>query len=427
MSVPDEKIGMVGLGYVGLPLAVAFAAKFDVVGYDMSESRVAELSAGNDWTHEVNSERLSNPRLRFTADPSDLCDCTFLIVAVPTPITRAKDPDFRPLEGASHTIGRILKEGMLVVYESTVYPGVTEQICLPILEAESGLKLGQFALGYSPERINPGDTKHRVTDIVKVVSGHDAKALDRVAAVYSAVIEAGVHRAPTIGTAEASKVIENVQRDLNIALMNELSQIFARAGLDTDAVLDAAATKWNFHRYHPGLVGGHCIGVDPYYLTHLALELGYHPEVILAGRRINDSMGRYVGDLTVRQMSAAGIALRGAHVWVLGLTFKENVPDLRNTKAIDVVEYLQGFGIQVSVWEPMVPDQEIRDRFGLDTLTLDDAADLDGVVLVNGHDAFRTLTLTELRAKMRTPVLVDVRCFFDRADAAQNGFRYVSL
>lgn len=422
-----EKVGIVGLGYVGLPLAVAFAEAFEVVGFDASAERVKSLEAGMDHTGEVESAALEHPNLSYSADISDLKGCTFIIVAVPTPLTPAREPDLTALEKASTAVGGILQRGAMVVYESTVYPGVTEEFCLPILERESGLKLGDFALGYSPERVNPGDKQHTISSIVKVVSGHDAEAADRAARVYGAVITAGVHRAPTIKTAEAAKVIENVQRDLNIALMNELSLIFARMGLHTADVLAAAATKWNFHPYHPGLVGGHCIGVDPYYLTHRALELGYHPEVILAGRRINDSMGHYVGDLTVRALNAAHCLPHDAHVWVLGLTFKENVPDFRNTRAVDVVKYLQGFGVRISAWEPLVGAEEIKQQFGLDTITYDGAADLDAVVVINGHDAFKGIDLQTLKSKMRTPVLVDVKGFFPRDEALRAGFRYVSL
>ena len=427
MKEQAERIGVVGLGYVGLPLAVAFSQHFAVVGYDRSESRVEELRAGRDHTHEVAPESLAAGRLAFCSDPASLGDCTFIVVAVPTPITRAREPDLRPLEDASATVGKILSKGAAVVYESTVYPGVTEDICLPLLEEHSGMKLGEFALGYSPERINPGDAEHRVSDIVKVVSGHDSDTLERVARVYGRIITAGVHKASNIKTAEASKVIENVQRDLNIALMNELSKIFARVGIRTSEVLDAAATKWNFHRYSPGLVGGHCIGVDPYYLTHLALELGYHPEVILAGRRINDSMGTYVGDQAIRAMSAAGVVLRNAHAWVLGLTFKENVPDCRNTKAVDVIQYMKGFGVRVSAWEPLVPEDTVRSEFDVDTLTYEDARELDAVIVVNGHDEFKSIDLAALRSRMRTPVLVDVRNFFDADRARDAGLRYVAL
>jgi UDP-N-acetyl-D-glucosamine/UDP-N-acetyl-D-galactosamine dehydrogenase len=423
-----EIIGLVGLGYVGLPLALAFAEKSRVVGFDIQPARVKELRAGRDHTGEVDPTLLRTRNLTFTSDANALKQCTFVIVAVPTPINDAKQPDLTPLDESSKTVGRILRKGMMVCYESTVYPGVTEDFCLPILERESGLKLGEFDLGYSPERVNPGDKQHTVAGIVKVVSGHDGRALARAAAVYGAAIRAGIHRAPNIKTAEAAKVIENVQRDLNIALMNELSKIFARLGLNTNEVLTAASTKWNFHRYHPGLVGGHCIGVDPYYLTHRALELGYHPEVILAGRRINDGMGEYVGELTIRELLAAGRLPKDAHIWVLGLTFKENVPDFRNTRAVDVVKYLQGFGAKVSAWEPLVSAKQIKKQFGLNTLTPDQAKNLDAVVLINAHDAFReVVTLSFLTSRMRTRVVVDVKNFFSRNQAKKLGFRYVSL
>ncbi len=422
-----EKIGVVGLGYVGLPLAAAFANKFKVVGFDIKAARVKELRAGRDHTGEVDLALLKNRNLKFTSNLKDLKSCTFIIIAVPTPINEAKEPDLSPLESSSTLVGRILKKGMLVCYESTVYPGITEDYCLPILERESGLKLGDFDLGYSPERVNPGDKQHNVSTIVKVVSGHSQKALARVAAAYGSVIAAGIHKAPNIMTAEAAKVIENVQRDLNIALMNELSKIFERLGLNTNEVLAASSTKWNFHRYHPGLVGGHCIGVDPYYLTHRALELGYHPEVILAGRRINDGMGDYVGELTIREMIKAGRLPRGANVWVLGMTFKENVPDLRNTRAVDVVKHIQGYGARVTVWEPLVSAREIKKEFGLVTTTYDQAKDLDAVVLINAHNAFKGIGLRKLKSKMRTRVLIDVKNFFDRNQARKLGFHYVSL
>jgi len=427
MSMAEEKIGVVGLGYVGLPLAVTFAHKFDVVGFDIFEARVKALNGGHDDTGEVADELLRNDRLTLTANPDDLKACSFIVVAVPTPLTKAKEPDLGALESASTVVGKILQKGMMVVYESTVYPGVTEEVCLPILEKESGLKLGDFDLGYSPERVNPGDKEHTVATIVKVVSGHDEAALERAVHVYGSVVTAGVHPASSIRTAEAAKVIENVQRDLNIALMNELSMIFSRMGLNTDEVLAAAGTKWNFHRYHPGLVGGHCIGVDPYYLTHRAMELGYHPEVILAGRRINDSMGHHVGDLVIRELNAAGRLPRDANVWILGLTFKENVPDFRNTRAVDVIEYLEGFGVNIKVWEPLGTEEQIQEWFGLETLSYDDAVAIDAVVLINGHDAYKTIELDVLKTKMRTPVIVDVKNFFSRKEARAHGFRHITL
>ena len=422
-----EVIGLVGLGYVGLPLATAFAPHYKVIGFDAKPERIKELRAGRDHTGEVEPSELKQRNLSFTTNPKDLATCTFIIIAVPTPVTEARDPDLTPLDKASTTVGRILRKGMLVCYESTVYPGVTEDFCLPILERESGLKLGQFDLGYSPERVNPGDKVHSVTNIVKVVSGHSPKAIARVAAAYSKAIKAGIHQAPSIMTAEAAKVIENVQRDLNIALMNELSKIFVRMGLRTKEVLDAASTKWNFHRYHPGLVGGHCIGVDPYYLTHRAVELGYHPEVILAGRRINDGMGYYVADMAIQEMTKAGCLPRNANVWVLGMTFKENVPDLRNTRAEDVVKQLKSFGVRVSVWEPLVSAKEIKKHFGLPTLTPGKARKLDAVILINAHNEFKSLPLRAIRKMMRTPVLVDVKNFYSRSEAKRLGFRYVSL
>ncbi len=427
MNTKQEVIGLVGLGYVGLPLALAFAEQFDVVGFDVKPERVAELKSGRDHTGESDVAKLLNPRLAFTCDPQELKRCTFVIVAVPTPVNAANEPDLEPVEKASEIVGAILQPGMLVSYESTVYPGVTEDVCLPILEKKSGLKLGAFDLGYSPERVNPGDKLHTVTTIKKIVSGHNAAALARAAAVYGAVVTAGVHQAANIMTAEAAKVVENVQRDLNIALMNELSKIFNRMGIHTRDVIEAAGTKWNFHRYHPGLVGGHCIGVDPYYLVNRAIKLGYYPEVIQAGRRINDGMGFYVGELTVRALNESRRLPAGANVWVLGMTFKENVPDFRNTRAIDVVKYLKGFKAHVRVWEPHATPEQLQRHFGVETLLPEQARDLDAVVLINAHDAFRGLTLADLKAKMRTPVLMDVKNFFDREAARHLGFNYVSL
>jgi UDP-N-acetyl-D-galactosamine dehydrogenase len=423
----QEVIGLVGLGYVGLPLAVAFAAKYKVIGFDAKEKRIQELRAGKDSTREVEPSELKSANLVFTADPAELAACTFIVVAVPTPINEFRDPDLTCLEQASETVGKILRKGMMVVYESTVYPGVTEESCLPILEKVSGLKLGDFDLGYSPERINPGDKEHTVTKITKVVSGHSPASLERCARVYGSVIAAGVHRAATIMTAEASKVIENVQRDLNIALMNELSKIFARMGLNTRDVLAASGTKWNFHRYHPGLVGGHCIGVDPYYLTKRAIDLGYNPEVILAGRRINDGMGEYVATQVIRRLNHARRLPSASRVWVMGMTFKEDVPDCRNTRAIDVVRALQAEEVEVSVWEPLLTPEEVKRRFNVDTVAFEDVRDVDAIVLINGHKVFRGITLAQLRERMRTPVLFDVKNFFDRDEAAVLGIDYQSL
>jgi UDP-N-acetyl-D-galactosamine dehydrogenase len=427
MSTKQEVIGVVGLGYVGLPLALAFSEKFDVVGFDIKRDRVEELKSGKDHTGEGDTAQLKNPRLTFTHNPADLQRCTFVIVAVPTPVNAANEPDLEPVIKSSETVGAILKKGMMVSYESTVYPGVTEETCLPILEEKSGLKLGDFDLGYSPERVNPGDKEHTVTTIKKIVSGHNAAACDRAAATYGAVVKAGIHRASSIMVAEAAKVIENVQRDLNIALMNELSKIFAKMGISTKDVIEAAGTKWNFHKYHPGLVGGHCIGVDPYYLMNRAIKLGYYPEVIQAGRRINDSMGFYVGELTVRALNDCHHLPAGANVWVLGMTFKENVPDFRNTRAIDVVSYLKGFKANVKVWEPHATSEQIKKYFNVETLLPADARDLDAIVLINAHNAFKSLKLADLKAKMRTPVLMDVKNFFHREEATKLGIHYVSL
>jgi UDP-N-acetyl-D-galactosamine dehydrogenase len=426
-SARREIVGVVGLGYVGMPLAVAFSKITEVVGYDIRPVRVDELRSGRDHTGEADPKDLKHPNLRFTSDPQDLARCTTIIVAVPTPVNIAKEPDLEPLINSSIMIGKVMRRGTMVVYESTVYPGVTEDVCLPLLEKHSGLKLGEFDLAYSPERVNPGDKEHTVTNVIKIVSGHDAKALKRCAALYRRIVKAGLHLASNIKTAEAAKVIENVQRDLNIALMNELSKIFARIGIDTYEVIEAAGTKWNFHKYHPGLVGGHCIGVDPYYLTHRALMLGYHPEVILAGRRINDSMGSYVGELCIREMVAAGRLPKNANVWILGMTFKENVPDFRNSRAEDVVTYLRGFGCNVTTWEPHGTPELLKRKFNIEMTTPDQARDIDAIVLINRHDAYKPLKLTQLRKICRTPVLVDVKHFFNREQARKLGFCYVAL
>lgn len=423
----SEVIGVVGLGYVGMPLAAALAETYKVIGFDISARRIDELKSGKDHTGETTPEELANPNLSFTADVKDLATASFIIIAVPTPVTESLQPDVEPLRSSSELVGSILKKGMLVSYESTVYPGLTEDFCLPILEQKSGLKLGDFDLAYSPERVNPGDKHHTVRTVVKIVSGHNQRALDRAADVYSKATRAGVHRAANIKTAEAAKVIENVQRDLNIALMNELSKIFRLVGINTDEVLAAAGTKWNFHKYHPGLVGGHCIGVDPYYLTHRAIALGYHPEVILAGRRINDSMGQHVGEIVIRALNNADRLPRNAKILVLGLTFKENVPDFRNTKAIDVVRFLENYGADVAVYEPMVSAEALEKKFKVKTLDLAKAGQLDAVVLINGHDVFRDIKLDALKEKMRTPILVDIKNFFNREQAKSLGFHYKTL
>ncbi len=383
----SERVAIVGLGYVGLPVALAFARGFeDTVGFDVSERRVEELRSNRDWTGEASVRELEETTLRITSDPADLRGCTLFIVAVPTPIDSDRRPDLGPLLAATRTVGSILAPGAVVVYESTVYPGVTEERCGPLLAETSGLVQSRdFKLGYSPERINPGDKQHSFEKIIKVVSGEDAETLERVAQAYERVIDAGVHRASSIKVAEAAKVIENTQRDVNIALMNELALIFDRLGIRTQDVLDAAGTKWNFLRFTPGLVGGHCIGVDPYYLTAKAESLGYHPEVILAGRRINDDMGHYVAQKAVKLFRKLDRPIKGARVGVLGLTFKENVPDLRNSRVPDIIDELREYGIEPMVHDPLASREEALREYGIELRPLDAINDLDGVILAVPH------------------------------------------
>jgi len=385
----DRKISVVGLGYVGLPVAVAFGRHQETIGFDISAERIAELERGTDSTNEVEPEELAASNIRFTSNPEDLKAADFHIVAVPTPVDEAKRPDLTPMLKASETVGRQLKAGDIVVYESTVYPGATEDDCVPVLERESGLTAGvDFFVGYSPERINPGDKEHTFTKITKVVAGQTPEILEIVAAVYESVVTAGVHRAATIRVAEAAKVIENTQRDLNIALMNELALIFNKMGIDTRDVLAAAGTKWNFLPFDPGLVGGHCIGVDPYYLTHKAAIMGYSPQVILAGRAINDGMGRYVANEVVKLMINDGVTVKGSTVTVLGFTFKENVPDLRNTRVIDIVSALGEFGVNVQIHDPWADPEEAHEEYGI-TLTAEaDLAPARAVVFAVPHRAY---------------------------------------
>jgi UDP-N-acetyl-D-glucosamine/UDP-N-acetyl-D-galactosamine dehydrogenase len=426
------QLGVVGLGYVGLPLAVAFGERVSVIGFDVSERKVESLREGRDPTGEVPSERLRRARIQYTTNAGALRGASFVVVAVPTPIDRNRRPDLAPLESASALVGRSLRPGTIVVFESTVYPGVTEEVCVPILERESGLLCGaDFRVGYSPERINPGDQEHTLEKIVKVVSGQDEETLDTVARVYELVISAGVHRAPTIKTAEAAKVIENTQRDLNIALMNELSVIFGRMGIETREVLRAAGTKWNFLRFWPGLVGGHCIGVDPYYLTHKAEELGYKPQVILAGRAINDSMGKYVAENVVKGLIRCGKLVQGSRVLILGLTFKENVSDLRNSKVKDIVEELREYGVDVLGHDPWADAEEALHEIGVAPVGLEEVRDLDGIVAAVPHAAFSELTLERLREFYRPNgapgVLADVKMMYPRREAEGAGLYYWSL
>jgi UDP-N-acetyl-D-glucosamine/UDP-N-acetyl-D-galactosamine dehydrogenase len=411
-----ERIAVIGLGYVGLPVALAFAAAFpDTIGFDVNAHRVRDLRNGVDRSGEVDADELTATTLRVTDDPAELAGATLFVVAVPTPIDRNNKPDLRPIIAASETVGRALRQGAAVVYESTVYPGVTQDVCGPVIARVSGLRQGaDFKLGYSPERINPGDREHTLARITKIVSGEDAETLDRVAAAYGAIVPAGIHRAPTIRVAEAAKVIENTQRDLNIALMNELALIFDRLGIRTSDVLAAAGTKWNFLPFSPGLVGGHCIGVDPYYLTTKAEEVGYHPQVILAGRRINDGMGAFIAQRMVKLLVHADIPVRSARVGVLGLTFKENVPDMRNSRVPDIVAELRQFGIEPMIHDPIAPAEEAEAEYGLKLHPWSDMNGLDGLIIAVSHRAYSEMPLASLLGCVRPDgVLVDVKSSVD--------------
>ena len=419
-------VAVVGLGYVGLPLAVEFGKKFKTIGYDLSEAKVASYKKFDDPTGEVSSEDLrAASKLNVTTDPSMLSEADFVIVAVPTPVDEAHIPDFLPLISSSAVVGKYMKKGAIVIYESTVYPGATEEVCIPLLEKHSGMKWKQeFHVGYSPERVNPGDKERTITRIVKVVSGDDGPTSEAVANLYGAVITAGVHRASSIKVAEAAKVIENTQRDLNIALMNELAIIFDKLGIDSLEVLQAAGTKWNFLPFRPGLVGGHCIGVDPYYLTHKAEMLGYHPQVILAGRRINDGMAAYVAQQTVKHMINAGSAVKGAKVVVLGLTFKENCPDLRNSKVADLVTELRSFGCEVTVNDPIAETSEAEHEYGI-SLTSWDALpkNVDAIVAAVSHCQYLTTPLSVLTSLLKPGgVFVDVKSAYDPLAIANAGY-----
>jgi len=418
ISLEEAKVAVVGLGYVGLPLAVEFCRHFDTLGFDINRRRVEELRSGRDHTLEVEpAELLGRDRLHFSHDPADLAHCGVFIVTVPTPVDIYKQPDLRPLIGASELIGRGLKRGAVVVYESTVYPGATEEICVPVLERLSGLRFNQdFFVGYSPERINPGDKAHRLTTIRKITSGSTPAAADFIDALYGRIITVGTHKASSIQVAEAAKVIENTQRDVNIALINELAVLFNRLGLDTQEVLQAAGTKWNFLGFRPGLVGGHCIGVDPYYLTQKAQAVGYHPEMILAGRRINDGMGSYIAQQTARLMTQKQISLVGARALVMGLTFKENCPDIRNTKVVDVIAGLREFGLQVDVYDPWVAPEQARHEYGIELIRELAPGTYDTVVLAVAHRQFGELGAGGVRAlgKVKS-VVYDVKSLFDRA------------
>ncbi|MCC6076925.1 Vi polysaccharide biosynthesis UDP-N-acetylglucosamine C-6 dehydrogenase TviB [Pseudomonas sp. GCM10022188] len=413
MHAPDDiKLAIIGLGYVGLPLAIEFSKHRPVIGFDISQARIDALRAGHDATLEVSNEELCEARLlTYSASSADLAACNTFIVTVPTPINEHKQPDLTPLVRASQTIGRVLKPGDIVIYESTVYPGATEEACVPVLEQESGLKFNvDFYAGYSPERINPGDKEHRVTSIKKVTSGSTPEVADLVDALYGQIIAAGTHKASSIKVAEAAKVIENTQRDLNIALINELAIIFNKLGIDTEEVLKAAGTKWNFLPFRPGLVGGHCIGVDPYYLTHKAQSIGYHPEIILAGRRLNDGMGAYVVSQLVKAMLKRRICVEGANVLVLGLTFKENCPDLRNTKVIDILGELAEYHINADVYDPWVSIGEAQHEYGITPVAEPAIEAYDGIILAVAHNEFRSLGAENIRKYGKAEhVLYDIK------------------
>ncbi|HEX3029177.1 MAG TPA: nucleotide sugar dehydrogenase [Clostridia bacterium] len=425
-----SSITVVGLGYVGLPLAVEFAKKIKVIGFDINSSKIEKYINGIDVTNEVGSEALKNTKINFTCNEAELQKARFHIVAVPTPINEDRTPDLMPVIGASQVVGRNLAKGSIVVYESTVYPGVTEDVCVPILEKLSGLKCGKdFKVGYSPERINPGDKVHTVTKITKIVSGMDAESLEEIADVYGIIVEAGVYKAESIKVAEAAKVIENSQRDINIAFMNELSVIFNKLGIDTKAVLKAAGTKWNFLNFTPGLVGGHCIGVDPYYLTYKAEQTGYHPQVILSGRRINDSMGKYVAENTVKQLITADKQIKGARVLILGFTFKENVPDVRNTRVIDIVNELREYGVDVHICDPVAEKEDALREYGIEFEDLSLVRDFDAIILAVAHSTFNEIRIEEIKKMYRNGqyVFVDVKSMFDKCIMKEEGFIYWSL
>ncbi|MBQ9550872.1 MAG: nucleotide sugar dehydrogenase [Lachnospiraceae bacterium] len=427
----NTKLALVGLGYVGMPIAVAFSEKVQTIGFDINKEKIEKYKAGKDPTNEVGDEGIKKSSVDFSSDETRIREAAFIIVAVPTPVKPDHTPDLSPVEGASHIVGRNLQKGSIVVYESTVYPGVTEDICVPILEKESGLKCGtDFKIGYSPERINPGDKVHRLETITKIVSGMDEESLEEIAATYSLVVKAGVYRAESIKVAEAAKVIENSQRDINIAFMNELSMIFNRMGIDTQSVLKAAGTKWNFLNFRPGLVGGHCIGIDPYYLTYKAEELGYHSQIILSGRRINDDMGKYVAESLVKNLIKADIPVRGAHVAILGFTFKENCPDTRNTKVIDIVRELREYGIEPVITDPEADSAEAKALYGIDFIDIRDIKNMDAVILAVGHDSFKNLKendFSKLYRENRVRVLSDVKGLLDRKEYEEKGYIYWRL
>ncbi len=426
----EDKIAVVGLGYVGLPMAVQMSKHFEVVGYDLNSGRIKELKSGHDRTLEVSEEELRDTEINFSSNPENISLCSLIIVAVPTPIDEYRIPDLKPLRMASAMVGKYMVKDSCIVFESTVYPGATEEVCVPILERESGLKIeADFTVGYSPERINPGDKEHTIENVVKIVSGSDHDTADLLFKVYGKVVKAGIHLASSIKVAEAAKVIENTQRDINIALINELSMIFQKIGIDTLEVLEAAGTKWNFLPFKPGLVGGHCIGVDPYYLTFKAESLGYHPEMILAGRRINDGMGKYVSERVVKMLIKAGKKVCGAKIGVLGITFKEDVPDMRNTKVVDVIYELRDYGIEVFVHDPLADIEEANKYYGVELREMDKLAGVDAVILAVSHKFYKELGLSGIASlcQNRIPIIVDLKGVFSYGEAEKMNVKYWRL
>ena len=426
----EEKISLVGLGYVGMPIAVAFAKKVEVIGYDLNEKKIEIYKSGIDPTNEVGDDVIKETTVEFTSDETKLKEAKFHIVAVPTPVNSDHTPDLTPVESASIIVGRNLTKGSIVVYESTVYPGVTEDVCIPILEKESGLKCGEdFKVGYSPERINPGDKVHRLETIVKIVSGMDEESLEEIAKVYELVVEAGVHRASSIKVAEAAKVIENSQRDINIAFMNELSMIFNKMGIDTKSVLEAAGTKWNFLKFFPGLVGGHCIGVDPYYLTYKAEMLGYHSQIILAGRRVNNEMGKFVAENIVKSLISADKSVKNAKIAILGFTFKENCPDTRNTRIIDIVNELKEYGIAPVIADPEADKEDAKRLYNVEFVDMDTIKGMDAVVLAVAHDCFKDISLCDMDNFFGAgkKILLDLKGLLDKKEYEEAGYIYWRL
>ena len=426
----QSKLSVIGLGYVGIPLAIAFAKKTDVIGFDIDRKKIQLYKQGIDVTHEVGNQAISQSGIIFTSDEKMLQKCRFHIITVPTPINKDNTPNLKLIEEASKTLSQNLTNGSIIVYESTVYPGVTEELCIPLLEQGSGLKCGiDFKVGYSPERINPGDKLHRIENIVKIVSGIDEEALENIAKVYELILEADVYRAESIKVAEAAKVIENAQRDINIAFMNELSIIFNKLNIDTQSVLKAAKTKWNYINFSPGLVGGHCIGVDPYYLTYKAETIGYHSQIILSGRRINDFMGKYIAENTVKQLIKAEKQIKGAKVAVMGITFKENCPDIRNSKVIDIIKELEEYNVNVEVSDPIADEYDVLNENNIHLKKLEDISSIDAIIFAVKHEEYKNIKLDYIKKIFDNskPVIIDVKRLFDRKDAENMGFVYWGL